>query len=175
MATETRIEEKTGIMTKKDRSGVRLKVIIALLTITLFTSCNSNNIYTAMEEIPDNSWSKYNKPVFQAGIIDTLQPFDIFITLRNTHNYPFRNIFFFVTTTSPDGSYIKDTIEYKIVDESGRWLGKGLGDIHDLSLPFKSNVLFPVSGTYRFRIEQGMRKDNLEGIMDIGIKIVKSE
>ena len=144
-------------MTKKNRSGFRSIVLPALITITIFISCNSDNLYTATEVIPGICWNKYNKPVFQAEIIDTLQPCNIYITLRNTPDYPFRNIFLFVTTTSPEGYIIKDTIEYMIADESGRWIGKGLGDIHDLSLPFKLNVLFPVSGTYRFRIEQGMR------------------
>lgn len=162
-------------MTEKNRSGVRSIVLLALITITIFISCNSDNLYTAIEEIPGNSWNRYNKPVFRAEIIDTLQHCDIYITLRNTHNYPFRNIFLFVTTTSPEGNNIKDTVEYIITDESGRWLGKGLGDIHDLSLPYKSNVLFPVSGTYRFRIEQGMRVDDLDGIMNVGMKIIISE
>jgi len=162
-------------MTEENRARVRSVMLFALITITIFISCNSENIYTATKMIPDISWNKYNKPVFQAEIIDTLQPCNIYITLRSTPDYPFRNIFLFVTTTSPEGHIIKDTVEYMIADESGRWLGNGLGDIHDLSLPYKLNVLFPVSGTYRFRIEQGMRKDDLDGIMDIGIRIDKSE
>jgi len=162
-------------MTEGNRSEARSIVLLALITITISISCNSDNLYTATEVIPGISWNRYNKPVFRAGIIDALQHCDIYITLRNTHNYPFRNIFLFVTTTSPEGNNIKDTVEYSITDESGRWLGKGLGDIHDLSLPYKSNVLFPVSGTYRFRIEQGMRMDDLDGIMNVGMRIVISE
>ncbi len=162
-------------MTRKSNSGLKPVVLLALITFILFISCNSKNIFTATEEIPDNSWSSYNKPVFTARISDTLQACNISITLRNTSEYPFRNIFFFVTTTSPKGLSIKDTVEYKITDESGRWLGKGLGDIHDLTLPFKTNIQFPLPGSYHFRIEHGMRTDNLKGIMDVGIRIVKSD
>ena len=57
---------------------------------------------------------------------------------------PFRNIYLFVTTTSPDGKTITDTLQYNLADEKGKWYGKGFGDIHELNLPYKSNVYFPV-------------------------------
>ena len=57
------------------------------------------------------------------------------------HHIPFRNIYLFVTTTSPDGKSITDTLQYNLADEKGKWYGKGFGDIHELKLPYKSNVI----------------------------------
>ena len=39
--------------------------------------------------------------------------------------------------------------------------------------PYKSNVYFPRNGTYKFKIQHGMRVEDLKGIYDIGMKIEK--
>ena len=88
-------------------------------------------------------------PVFKIPVRDTLNSNNIYLILRTGSSYPYRNIFLFVTTTSPDGKSITDTLQYDIADEKGNWYGKGFGDIHELKLPYKSNVFFPVSGNIR--------------------------
>ena len=112
---------------------------------------------------------------FTVEISDTLSAYDILFSIRNNHNYPYRNLFLFVTTKSPTGQFLKDTIEYQIADEKGNWYGKGLGDIHNLSVPYKDNVLFTVPGEYSFKLQHGMRTENLEGIIDIGLIIKKRD
>jgi gliding motility-associated lipoprotein GldH len=150
--------------------------LIALLIIPLiYNSCSNGNIYAEVQQIEGTEWSRYNDLNFSAQIGDTITPCDLQITLRNSTDYPYRNIFLFVTTTSPNGESVKDTIEYYLADERGEWLGKGLGDIHDLSVPFRSNILFPISGEYHFRIEHGMRTEDLKGIIDVGIRITKKK
>ncbi|MEE4115076.1 MAG: gliding motility lipoprotein GldH [Marinilabiliaceae bacterium] len=160
-------------MINVNKSAGPFSLILVLLSL-LASSCSDNSI-SFNEEIPGGEWSRYNIPRFEAGISDTLNTYDILISLRNSYNYPYRNIFLFVKTVSPRGYSIKDTLEYQLADESGKWYGRGLGDIHNISLPYKSNVLFPDTGTYIFSIEQGMRQDKLEGIIDVGMIIRKAE
>ena len=78
-----------------------------------------------------------------------------------------------MTTTSPDGKSITDTLEYQLADEKGRWLGKGLGDINELRLPYKTNIFFPVTGTYRIRVQHGMRAEDLKGVYDFSLRVEK--
>jgi len=156
----------TGQNNKREK-----RLLIIPLIMFLLLGCRPGNHFSAVEQIPDSRWSVNNRITFDVIIADTLSPFDILLTIRNSSLYPYRNIFMFVTTVSPEGYWIRDTLEYQLADEKGNWYGRGLGDIHDLSVPFKTDVIFPVSGSYRFRIEHGMRKENLEGIMDIGIRI----
>jgi gliding motility-associated lipoprotein GldH len=112
-------------------------------------------------------------PVFLVPISDTLNSNNVLFTIRNGSSFPFRNIYLFVTTTSPDGKKITDTLQYNLADEKGKWFGKGFGDIHELKLPYKSNVYFPLKGTYEFRIQHGMRVENLKGVYDFGLRIEK--
>jgi gliding motility-associated lipoprotein GldH len=118
-------------------------------------------------------WKLTNIPTFKVPITDTLTSNNVIFTIRSGSSYPFRNIYLFVTTTSPDGKNITDTLQYNLADEKGKWFGKGFGDIHELNLPYKSNVFFPLKGTYVFKIQHGMRIENLKGIYDIGLRIEK--
>lgn len=160
-------------MTTEGRPFSSLLIFTALILSGLLNSCNQGNIYSDVKQIPDAEWSIYNNLNFTAEIEDTTSACDLLITLRNSSDYPYRNIFLFISTTSPQGYTIKDTLEYYLANDKGEWLGKGLGDIHDISLPYKSNVVFPSVGKYQFRIEQGMRAEELTGIIDVGIRIKK--
>jgi gliding motility-associated lipoprotein GldH len=147
---------------------------VFILSVLLLYSCTRDIIYTDSVSIPEKIWLLDFNPRFSAGISDTVSNFNIQFTIRNSSSYPFRNIFLFVTTTSPKGVSITDTLEYNLADERGNWYGKGFGDVHELTVPYKSNIYFPAKGIYSFRIQHGMRVEDLKGVFDFGIRIVKS-
>ena len=89
--------------------------------------------------------------------------------------YSYSNIFLFVTTTSPGGQWIKDTLEMPLANSRGKWLGSGIGDLYFIRQLFKYNVRFPTSGVYTFKIVQGMRDTDLKGIRDIGLRLEKAD
>lgn len=139
----------------------------------LLLSCNSNVIYTDSFVLAEKTWRLLDIPAFKIPITDTLNSNNVFFTIRTGSSYPFRNIYLFVTTMSPDGKSITDTLQYNLADEKGKWYGKGFGDIHELKLPYKSNVYFPLKGTYQFKIQHGMRIEDLTGVYDFGLRIEK--
>ena len=57
--------------------------------------------------------------------------------------------------------------------DGGKWIGKSSGSMRDLTIPLNENLLFPLSGSYHFEIEQAMRDPVLKGISDIGLYIEK--
>jgi gliding motility-associated lipoprotein GldH len=124
--------------------------------------------------MPGKRWELMNILSFRVPVDDTLSSNNVTFTIRSGSAYPYRNIYLFVKTVSPDGSSKTDTLEYFLADEKGKWYGKGFGDIHELNLPYRSNVFFPRRGIYQFNIQHGMRKENLEGIYDIGLRIEKT-
>jgi gliding motility-associated lipoprotein GldH len=121
----------------------------------------------------EKTWRLLDIPAFKVPFTDTVNSNNVFFTIRTGSSYPFRNIYLFVTTTSPDGKSITDTLQYNLADEKGKWYGKGFGDIHELNLPYKSNVYFPLKGTYQFKIQHGMRIEDLKGVYDFGLRIEK--
>jgi gliding motility-associated lipoprotein GldH len=123
--------------------------------------------------IPDKTWKLLFIPTFKIPISDTINSNNVFFTIRTGSSYPFRNIFLFVTTISPDGKSITDTLQYNLADEKGKWYGEGFGDVHELNLPYKSNVYFPLKGSYKVKIQHGMRVEDLKSVYDFGLRIEK--
>ena len=151
----------------------RFSFVLIMTFLLLLLSCNSNVVYTKSHAMAKETWVLTDIPVFKVSITDTANSNNVLFTIRSGSSFPFRNIYLFVTTTSPDGKQITDTLQYNLADEKGKWYGKGFGDIHELNLPYKSNVFFPDKGIYEFKIQHGMRIENLKGVYDIGVKIEK--
>jgi gliding motility-associated lipoprotein GldH len=151
----------------------RFSLSIALIFVLLLSSCNSNVVYTSSYAMRQETWKLMDIAIFKVPITDTLNSNNVIFTIRSGTAYPFRNIFLFVTTSSPDGKKITDTLQYNLADEKGKWYGKGFGDVHELNLPYKSNVFFPLKGIYEFKIQHGMRAEDLKGIYDFGLRIEK--
>lgn len=151
----------------------RYTFLIFVFLPFLLSSCNSNVLYTDSISMADEEWTLDNVATFEPEITDTVSNNNISFTLRTGTAYPFRNIFLFVSTTSPSGKTITDTLQYMLADEKGKWYGKGFGDVHELSLPFKNGVYFPIKGVYTIQVRHGMRSEILKGVYDIGIRIEK--
>jgi gliding motility-associated lipoprotein GldH len=164
------IKEKTENLMVK---GIHNILFVLVIGFSL-GSCGRNVVFTDSEAMPGKKWELANIPVFQVPIDDTISSNNIRFTIRTGSSYPYRNIFLFVNTTSPEGRSITDTLEYNLADESGKWLGKGFGDIHELNLPYKSAVFFPVKGSYLISVRHGMRVEDLKGVYDFGIRVEKS-
>jgi gliding motility-associated lipoprotein GldH len=149
-------------------------LFIILISSFLFYSCNNDVVYIKAVAMPAKTWKLTDVPVFSIPITDTLVSNSINFVIRTGTSYPFRNIFLFVSTSSPDGNSRTDTLQYYLADETGKWFGKGFGDIHELKLPFRSNVFFPQKGTYQIKVQHGMRDEDLEGVYDFGLKIERT-
>lgn len=145
-----------------------------LLIGTLLCSCNKGVLYRKSIPIPNNIWA-INKPLmFDVPVNDTVNKYNIFVTIRNSSNYDFNNFYLFIDIISPMKILERDTMECILADPSGKWLGEGLGDIIDNKILFKRNVKFRKAGIYQFTFTQAMRMDSLPLIMDAGLSIEKS-
>ena len=119
------------------------KIFLILLPITLLlSSCNGKVIFADTREITGNRWELDDVINFNFNNTDSLIRTDVEFILRTGPDYPYRNIYLFVTSDSPDGKYITDTLEYYLSDEKGTRYGKGTGGIYELRLPYKSKRIF---------------------------------
>ena len=153
----------------------RIFLFLSLATMSLLLSCQSNDIYKQVKDIPEASWSKNNVLGYQFTIEDTLQPYHVYLDVRNTTKYRYQNLYLFIETTSPAGQSVRDTFECVLADDRGRWYGKGWGDVYENRIPYKRFIRFPRAGTYSIDIQQAMRTANLKHITDIGVTITKAK
>jgi gliding motility-associated lipoprotein GldH len=136
-----------------------------------FISCDKGKVYEEIMNIPSDGWA-YDKPVkFDVPVNDISRPYDIFLHFRNNGRYEYSNVWFFIETKSPKGNSLIDTFEIKLADETGKWLKEGIGDVNDMFVPYKQNILFPVRGIYQVTIKQAMRDTTLGHVLDFGFRL----
>jgi len=155
-----------------------------VLTIGLvFCSCDSNQVFDQYKSIP-NQWHKDSIVSFNITPPDSINAYNLFVNLRNNNNYKYSNLFLIVEMDYPNGKIVKDTLEYKMADPSGKLLGTGFSDVKENKLWYKGYnepFQFNETGEYEVKIQHAMREngqingiDNLEGITDIGFRVERS-
>jgi len=155
---------------------IKLISNILLVLATIFTfSCSTGVVYDENRKVGENGWYKNDAARFDVEIDDSLATYDYYINIRHTVDYRYSNLYVFMNTTYPNGNIGRDTVEFVLADKSGKWYGKGWGDVKDISVPIVKEMKFPLKGAYTFQIQQAMRIDTLKEINDIGIRIEHSK
>ena len=160
----------------KPKMKIILKYIFLFFLISiLFYSCDSKRYYEKNKEINDGLWNNKDVIRFEVPITDTTNPYNFIINIRSKTTYPYCNLFLFMNTVYPDRKASRDTMEILLANSKGKWLGDGSGDIRLNRVMLKRKMVFPKTGLYSFEFQQSMRVDVLDGIIDFGIRIEKSE
>lgn len=144
---------------------------MVLALVALLASCGGDVFYSEYAQVDEHGWLPTDSAAFTVQVDDTLQPFNFLIEVRNGVDYPYSNTFFFLRTTFPDGSQAQDTLEFPLADPSGQWYGKRAGRYVDTRYYFRRNARFPMPGTYRFAVANGMRDSAITDIRSIGLRI----
>lgn len=152
-------------------------VLYFLIFTVVLVSCDSNRVFDVYKSVPNN-WHKNDVVSFNVTPPDSINPYNLFVNIRNTNSYKYSNLFLIVGMKFPNGKTIKDTLEYKMAEPSGKLLGTGLTDIKENKLWYKEQVVFEEAGDYIVNIQHAMRENGkvngvveLEGITDIGFRI----
>lgn len=150
------------------------KIFFTLIIINFLISCKkSSTIYSKYYYIEKEEWSSKDTAKFKVDIIDTISLCDVNVKIRHGELYPYSNLYVFLTVIYPNNSRQTDTIELVLANNKGEWLGSGLGDMYDITLPLKKNIRFAKSGVYQFYFVQSMRKDPLPNISEFGFEIIR--
>ncbi|MEP3837332.1 MAG: gliding motility lipoprotein GldH [Algibacter sp.] len=152
-------------------------VLFLLIFSTVIVSCDSNGVFDKYKSVP-NAWHKDSIISFKVTPPDSINKHNLFVNLRNTNAYKFNNIFLIVEMVFPHGKTIKDTLEYRMAEPSGKLLGEGYTSIKENKLWYKEGVVFQESGIYTVNIQHAMRENGkvngvveLDGITDIGFRV----
>jgi gliding motility-associated lipoprotein GldH len=157
-------------------SRIKNLLTIGVLTVLLY-ACDPHMVYDSWNTVSGNSWNKDSVSVFKPVISDTVHAVNLVLGLRNTNDYPFSNLWLLVTTQTPSGMSRRDTFEVVLASPYGKWYGSGWGNTYTSLHYYRRNVILNQSGEYTISVQQGMRKDDLNGVSAVGFRIeeVQSE
>lgn len=145
--------------------------------LACFAGCIKSPYYQKEYAIPQNAWQYQFKPSFKFEITDTNAVYNLFFHIRHTEAYPYSNIWVWIYTKQPgDSTFAKSRIEIPLAEPSGKWMGRGTGEIWEQRMaltPGDKAMIFNKTGMYEIRIEQNMRVNPLPEILQVGLRIEK--
>lgn len=151
-----------------------------ILIFFLLTSCSDSDLVNPYEF--SNGWKNGEVVQFDFKGTETKKNQNLFLILRHNKNYSFSNIFLITEMKFENDSIKRDTLEYRLSEKNGKWLGKKRLSIVEHTLPFKKNLEILKDSTYSITITNSMRLinqvspiQNLENILDLGLLIESVE
>ena len=150
------------------------RVFFLLVPCTLFlVSCNTIDLYEKSVTIPGHQWKSSFKPSFDFTIKDTSSAYKLFFILRHNEKYSFNNIYINVYVKGPgQDTTIKIQQDLVLATNEKGWLGTGMDDIYEHRIPLAAEQSLK-AGNYTFTIEQIMRENPLENVLNAGLRIEK--
>lgn len=147
--------------------------------VLLLCACTPIDLYERVASLSGSGWPSSYKPSFTFNIRDTTAPYQLFLILRHNNKYNYNNLWINLYRKKPDGQTSKVPYELQLATNERGWLATGMDDIYEhripLTPPANDSFYFDRSGPYTFTIEQIMREDPLQNIMNVGLRIERKK
>lgn len=154
---------------------VKIKALVLFVATLGLVACVNNDVYLKYKSITTQGWNKDSICTFDVPIKDASASYNIYINIRNRGEYPYQNLWVFLSKMTPDSVITKDSVECYLADKRGKWYGTGIGSVMEMPVLYQQNVKFSKAGIYRYKIVHGMRDSVLNGLNDIGMRVEKVE
>lgn len=145
---------------------------IFVLAAFLFVSCNTIDVYEKTAAIPKHNWSSNNRLAFDFAVTDTLAYYNIYLVLRHTESYHFNNIWINFTSAVPGKQPQTQKLNLPLAN-ANRWLGSSMDDIIEQRVLLFSQPTRLSKGNYKFSLQQIMREDPLQNVLNAGVRVEK--
>lgn len=139
----------------------------------LLSGCSTLDVYEKTVAFPDHQWKSNEKPSFTFAIEDTTASYNIFVIIRHEDAYHFNNIWLNITTQAPKDTAKIQLINVTLANNAKGWLGTGMDDVFDHRARITHSPVKLKKGNYTFTLQQSMREEPLQFILNAGIRVEK--
>jgi len=151
-----------------------------VITCGIFLSaCQTVDLYEQTASIPGHNWKSSFKPSFTFTIRDTTAEYRLFLTLRHLDTYNYNNIYINLYTKQPGEDSLRSArYDLKLGNDETGWSGSGMDDIFEHRIPLTPpgmSFRFRKPGDYTYTLEQVMREDPLQHVLNVGLRIEKKQ
>ncbi len=159
-------------MTESFLSKLMTKYILNFLTVTILllsaSSCTpDNNYYSQFYTIDESGWYYADSLVFTPEPTDSITRCDLLLSVRHDNKYRYSNLWLELSTPINDSIVRRDTINVRLADVYGTWLGKGAAVSYNYTDTIYRNLTI-VKGR-SFTIKHIMRPDTVTHIERVGL------
>ena len=149
----------------------RLHLIYCI--VLLLTACTIDNgvLIDAYSHIDDCKWNSSDKKTFALDTVERTGDYRLSVRLRTTGDVDFQKIYVVVEQQLHDPMLrTRDTVMVQFTDERGVMLEQGV-DLYNYVVPLDKPVRLHKGQSGEVTLSHVMRRPQLKGITDVGIKI----
>lgn len=151
-----------------------MKYLLGYLCMAMaLVACGTLDVYEKTVAFPEHQWKNTEKPSFSFAIEDTVSAYHIYVILRHEDAYHFNNIWLNITTQAPKDTAKTQLVNITLADNAKGWLGTGMDDVFDHRARITRSPVKLKKGTYTFTLQQNMREEPLQFVMNAGIRVEK--
>lgn len=154
---------------------MRKAAALFVALIALLSACSpGERDYSRWENLPPEGWL-YTDTVSLLAVDtaltdnDSIVSGDVLLALRHSNDYPYSNIWLELTYHGEGHTLVRDTINLRLADVYGRWLGSGFGAGYQQEVTASPGARIDLTRPVELR--HIMRVDTLHGIEQVGVLI----
>jgi gliding motility-associated lipoprotein GldH len=151
------------------------KLLFAVLMMVVLVACNELNLYEKTVFFPKHEWDSKQQPSFNFDVEDTVSNYHIYIVIRHEDAFHYNNLWLNLQTKAPGTAVYTQKLNLVLANNANGWLGSGMDDIFDHRIRITKAPIHLKKGTYQFSIQQIMREDPLNYILNVGIRVEKEK
>ena len=150
-------------------------VAVAACSVDGHRGNGDDNYFSAFHTFRDTNWDYADTLHFRVDTIrDSISHSGRFlVSVRHTHGYGYSNLWLELSTPLTDSTRRADTLNLRLADDYGRWLGSGMGT--------SMMVIDTLPGRYDLRrgsditLRHIMRTDTLDAIEQVGVVFIPND
>lgn len=151
-------------------------ICVAVAAAVGFVSCGGERDYSSWANLPQEGWI-FTDTVSLLPVDTSLTDNDslvngaIKVALRHGNSYRYSNLWLELTYHTDNRRTVRDTLNIRLADVYGRWLGSGFGASYQQEVTVKPDGVIDVTRPVAMR--HIMRVDTLRGIEQVGIEVIR--
>lgn len=132
-----------------------------------------HNDYSRYATLPSEGWVYGEEVIFTPEIADSVAYGSMVMGLRHSASYPYANVWLEMAYFTDSATLVRDTLNIRLSDKFGKWLGNGLGASYQITDTLKSR--FTLMRGKPLSLRHIMRVDTLPGIEQIGVTFTSEQ
>ena len=149
------------------------KYTVFFIVIAWMQSCNTLDVYEKTASLPRHEWQSSNRLSFTFDIQDTTGYYNFYFVIRHTESYRYNNIWLDLTFVFPNEKPQTQRFNIQLANSNSGWLGTAMDDIIEQRLLINKQPLRLSNGAYQFTLQQIMREDPLQNVLNAGLRVEK--
>lgn len=150
------------------------KYIVLVIATFILVGCNNNVVFKEYQAFDNVSWNKLDILNFDFPV-QVNESLDFYLALRHHTYYPYSFINVNITFYTPDGEMRSRDYHFRLKNRESKWKGDGMGDLWDIELPIRKDMIFNKSGICKVSFQNIMNKAETPGIIEVGLIVRKTK